>query len=319
MDFTNNTRDTFIAFSIMVFIQLTLLIISTLSGKNLSSSSIFENILRPFATTLIDKLNREGRSDFALIFRGSIVFAILSIIAVGIIIAIEFISPLIGLNGWSDIILLCLLLSPLSIIMPALGISQDNVREGQYKIMAQAVNQNLITSDKHGLRRVSFRGLSTSLIEWVVAPISLFLIGGIFIAYVYAVISIMVRLTNAQHSAFLSVYLLLYRGVHLVLSIIGCLFVGLAACFSVGGKPLSIFKSFKRPPLFVESAFAYTQNIVLGGAGQDRLGNTINAPWIGPEGATAKLEHADVICGVYQYCVSVFLIGVSLFALWAFL
>jgi hypothetical protein len=90
------------------------------------------------------------------------------------------------------------------------------------------------------------------------------------------------------------------------------------ACFSTGGKPIAIFNTFKDTLNMVESALAHTQDITLGGAGQDRHGQPISISWFGGEKTSAKLDHGDVLRGVIQYCITLFLVGVVLFALWGF-
>ncbi len=310
--------DAFIAFAIAIAFQIMTIVMSLLTKRTILPLPIIEHCIRPTAITLIDKLNRDGRSDFALIIRGSIVFTILFVLIFGAGIIIETILIYTNNAAFMGSTLLFLALSPLSFILSALGISSDKTRAGQYRTIAHALNQNLVTTDKYGLRRASYKTLTIGLSQWVIAPILFYLLGGLILTYLYVTLSIFTRVTNQRHNVFLSLYGIIYKIMTILVSFIGVLFIGAGACFSAGGKPLSIFSAFKDKLNMLESAFAHTQHITLGGAGQDRHGQPISTPWFGAENASAKLDHNDVLRGVIQYCITVFLIGVVLFALWGF-
>jgi cobalamin biosynthesis protein CobD/CbiB len=310
--------DVFIAFATAITFQIVTIVISLLTKRTILPLPIIEHCIRPTAITLIDKLNREGRSDFALIIRGSIVFTVLFILILGAGIIIEAFLIYTSNAAFMGSILLFLALSPLSFVLPVLGISSDKTRAGQYRTIAQALNQNLVTTDKHGLRRASYKTLAVGLSQWVIGPILFYLLGGLILTYLYVTLSIFTRVTSQRHKIFLSLYGIIYKIMNILVSVVSVLFVGVGACFSAGGKPLSILNAFKDASNMVESAFAHSQNITLGGAGQDRHGQPISTPWFGADNATAKLDHNDVLRGIIQYCITLFLVGVVLFALWGF-
>jgi hypothetical protein len=258
--------DVFIAFAMAVIFQMLTIALSLITKKTILPLPIIEYCIRPTAITLIDKLNREGRSDFALIIRGSIVFTILFVLIFGAGLIVETLLIYTNNATFMGSILLCLALSPLSFILPVLGVSNDKTGQGQYRVIAQALNQNLVTTDKHGLRRASYKTLAVGLSQWVIAPTLFYLLGGLILTYLYVTLSIFTRVTNQRHNVFLSIYGLIYKAMDMLVSLVTVFFIGVGACFSTGGKPIAIFNTFKDTLNMVESALAHTQDITLGGA-----------------------------------------------------
>ncbi len=300
------------AFSMMIGVHAVLLLLAFVLKKTLNPYPLIEIILRPFLVKLIDKLNRDKRSDFALIFRGVLVFFIIVACLTAYIFIIQKALYLVGYAQFTHIILMMSVMSPLLIMNAVYRLSSDEPKEGSYKYIAQSLNQNLIMTDKHGLRRAGGKAIALSLSQWVIAPILFYVLGDIEGAYLYMALNLFVRISSRDKGAFTNIFGMVYRLANAIANVFGVLIIFLSSLFSAGGKPMKVFKAFKIPSMMTESAIAFAQNITLGGAYQNRLGDTVKSPWVGADGATAKLEHKDVLRVIIQYGISIFLIFVFL-------
>jgi len=303
------------ALILIVLLSGGLTIFAIIAKRVFLPAPIWEGIVRPITVKMIDRLNRSSRTDFALIIRGAIVFFILFALSAFLIYGVEKAMMWIGYGAYSDLILIAFILSPVAILWPAYGVSSENVQRGHYQAIAQGLNVNLVLSDKHSLRRASARSVAVALCDWVAAPMLIFIIGGVYYAYLFFVISLMVRVSGADTSPFVMVFGFLYRLFKIVMLPLLFTIIFAASFFAPGSKPLRTFGALKYPMHIAEATFAFSQTIVLGGAFQNRVGHAVNTPWVGPEGATAKLEHKDVIRVLIHYGICLFLLVVSLFAL----
>lgn len=310
--------DAFMALFIVITVQTIFVFLSRFIQKGVNPMPIAEMALRPIVIFLCDKLNREGRSDFALVIRGIFVFTVIfGLLTLGGI-AIEQILVMFGFGIFIDIILLMLLISSVAMVPSAYAVSRVKPTKGQYRHIAQSLNINMIPADEYGLRRLAVKALCLSLTEWMLAPILFFLIGGIPMACVYFSLSLFIRINAEPRATFVSLFVYLYRGLRLFADFIASMFFMLASLFTAGGKPLQFFNGVTRHGVGALTAFAYTQNLTLGGSSQNRHGHKLNEEWIGPDGSTAKITQKDVLRVIIHYCITIFLILVSLFTLYVF-
>ena len=286
--------------------------------KSISPMPLIECVLRPSLIKIIDKLNRPDRSDFALIIRGTITFFIIFAILCGVSYGVNFVMPMIGYRQWTHVVSLALILSPIMIVKTAYAVSVEKPIDGSYLRLSQSLNQDLIPADKHGLRRAGCKAMALSLIEWVVAPSLFYIVGGVIGAYLYVSLSLFIRISGQESPSFISVFRYIYKATNGVSGVFGLMLIFLSSLFSTGGRPLRVFKSLKHPPIMTEAALAYAQNIALGGAFQNRLGETVKANWVGADGATAKLEHKDILRVIIQYSITVFLIVAGLLSFYLY-
>jgi len=317
--FQSRGDDALFAILAVIIIQSVLILISKFIGKAVMPVPLIEAIARPLAVFLCDRLNRKGRSDFALVIRGSLVFFMMGVIVFGLGILIEQFMATTQFHPYMNVVILAVTLSPLSILPIILGVSKGRAKQGQYRALAIITNQNLITSDDHGLRRVCYQSLVIAMIDYVIAPLLFYVVAGMWGAYLYVTLSIMVRVAGRNNPAFLSLYYLLYRALYFIASWVGCVFMILAAFFSAGASRSQILKSVRYPQHIILACFAFSQKITLGGAFQDRLGNGIKSPWIGADNASAKIDHRDVLRGVIHYSITLFLVLVVLLATYIYL
>lgn len=314
--FGMRANDALAALVVMMVVHLIVIGMSLIVKKQFAVMPIVESILRPFIMALTDKLNRKGRTDFALIIRGAIVFffVLASLTIIGIF--IENVLAMVGFGAWIDIALLCLVLAPVAVLHPVLSVSADKPRNGAYQVIARALNQNLIPADKHGLRRASVATLILALVEWVCAPIIFYMIGGIPLCYLYVSLSLFVRIAADNTGAFVSIFGFAYRVLSLISNSFASVIIITASAFTAGGKPLLAIKGGVK--MSANAAMAYAQNIAIGGAIQNRHGEAIAAPWIGPKKATAKVTHKDVLRVAIHYGIALFFILIILFMIYAF-
>lgn len=321
--FLSRTDDALYALAGAIILQLVLLLVYALAKRPVMAMPALEMVCRPVAVFLNDKLNRGHRSDFSLIIRGLIVAFLLAGVIFALGIGVEYLSVIAGIGAWMDIVLLLLILSPVAALRPAYQLSFDKPHEGVYLRAAYALNRNLIHADIYGHRRSGYRLLALALGEWCLAPLFFYLAGGIPGAYVYVALSLFCRVAGHADTSrpFLSFLDPIWRIAGIVPSAAAIVTVALAALFAPGGRPLQVLKAFRYllGDQAAEAAYAYAQNIVLGGAEQDRSGEGVRRPWIGRDNATAKLSHQDVIRGGILHCIALFLTIVGLFALDAFL
>lgn len=273
-----------------------------------------EILFRPFAVFLVDRLNRTGRSFYALMIRGMIVFALLAFIILGFCFFVRAVtSPYHG-----DVVLLLLLLAPVLSVFAALGLASDTHAPRSYRYVAEALNRNLVKVDEAGHRRNGFDILALSYTEWMVAPIVFYLLGGIGGAYLYATLSLFCRVTGAAqgNSNFLSICAWLWRLLRFAPYTLSVVIIGLSAIFVPKGHPLAGLKSLTSGVLAV---YAGAVGITLGGSYQDRHGQTVKQQWFGRRGTTARITRGDVMRGCYLHGIAVFIFAVILFALFAYL
>lgn len=311
--------DALFSLLLMLVIQAAVMAVGVFIRKSFNPAPYAAVLMRPLAVFLCDKLNRDGRSDFALVVRGSLVFFVILAVISFVGIGLEQLFVTTGLGAYMDVFMLALLISPISVLVPAYAVSRPNARKGSYRYISQALNQNLIPSDDFGLRRAAVRAMSLSLNDWVIAPILFYLLGGMPLVCLYVSLSLFIRVTARNTPVFLSIYAYAYNVLEKLAAIICLVTVFSSSVFSAGGRPFQVLQAVGKDGLNVESFFAYAQNVTLGGSIQNRQGEKIQQGWVGPEGTTAKITRKDVIRIAIQYAISVFLVFVMLFAMYVFL
>ena len=264
---------------------------------------VAEMLLRPLAVLLVDKLNRTKRAPISLIIRGAIVALILFCVAVAALLTVQSFLP----ENLSDLVFLVLLLSPIAPLFLGLELSKEKPSEGAYRHASQALNRNIIKVDAAGHRRNVFDVFALSLSEWIIAPALFYCIGGIGAAYCYCVISLLCRIAGEGKDTrlFLSVFWYVYRLLSIVPRMFASVIVILAGVFTPKAHPFYGVGVLLRAG-GVASVYAHVLGVTLGGAYQDRHGQAIDRPWVGRDGATAKLSHVDVIRGCFLQGISIF-------------
>ena len=308
------TDDALFALTLAICIHLVVMFLGKIGGVVVKPMPLIEILFRPFFTRLVDKLNRENRTEFALIIRGIIVFAIMMICIYGVGFGLKYGLGMIGFAQMAGVVMLLLCLSPCLSIPLVLASSKEKPRKGVFLNVAESLNQNLVTSDVHGLRRNACKLLAVSLIEWCVAPLFFYLLYGLPTLCLYVSLSLFVRISGENSKTFQSFLGIIYKVMKGVAGIFSVFFVFSASIFSTGGRPYKTFHAYAGTYDLTLAALANAQNIILGGPYQDRYGQSVKHGWVGPKGATAKLERADVTRCAIMSAITVFILFVTLFA-----
>jgi adenosylcobinamide-phosphate synthase len=264
-----------------------------------------------------DRMNSPKRSKADLAFRGFMISAFVIVIAA--LIGKSFAQATIAepLYGITQILLLSLLLTVGSVWFALLrlyfAMEQDKVIEGVYYAIAHSSRINLAAGDDFGVTRAAM-GLSVrSFDKGLVAPALWFLIGGFPAACIYSALAMMCwrfgknGLGNNGSSGFATVPLALERLMGFIPSLFTAAFITLATIITPTAsiqKGVTAWLGHKNrapyeqggPPL---SALAWALNVSLGGAAQDLSGHAIKGVWVGPEGATAQLDHKHLRRAIY--------------------
>lgn len=316
MDFLNRCDDALMALLITIFLQLICMMIMAVTKRPIGNVPIIEALTRQMVQKLVDRLNRSGRSHFALMMRGTIIFFLLLATALFLFIGLEFVMGALSVSAYHHMVVLMMCLSPCAIIMTALQVSAtQKTHTGFYRSLALAIHRNLVKSDRYAQRRAGGQALVTALTEWMMAPLVIYVAFGVPIFTLYIALSLFIRSVADDNSAFVAPFYWLYKTLQFVPSVILSLLLCVASIFTAGGNPMRALKGLKHWKSMPLATLAYAQNVILGGATQNLSGQKIPHDWVGPEGATAKLDHKDVIrlcihCGITMFltCVTLYVI-----------
>jgi hypothetical protein len=285
----------------IVVVQIFCILGALIFKHRLAPMPIAEIILRPLFIPLIDRLNRSDRTDFALIIRGMIVFIMILAILFGFLYFFKIINVFVAFN--LSFLPLILFLSPLSGLLTVYFASKGR----NFQSLSIGLNQNLIPTDEHGMRREGGKLLSLALTDWFLFPFILFIVLGWPALLAFATVSIFCRLSASPDSPFTMLFQKAYNLTAVILNVIIMPFMIFVSFFSIGASPVKILRATKHPYLLVLACFAYGQNVVLGGTYQNRYGETVKRNWVGPKGATARVDHMATIRFMIYHWVTVFL------------
>ena len=314
MDVLYRLDNSLMAVVIVLALQVLCMTIMLVLKRPFAVSPPIESIVRALLFSAIIRLNRRDRADFTLMIRGTIVFSILMATLTLVIIALEFLMGALNIVRWYEPVVLALFLGPLAVMVSVLKVSSDKkTDEGFYRSLVHVANKNLVKSDVHAQRRIGCAVMMMAFVEWMIAPIMIYVFVGLPALILYASLSLFIRGVGQASGAFVFPFYWLYVLMRFIPSLMASLMVAAASIFTTGGKPLSALKGgghFREMPL---ATLAYAQNIILGGASQNRMGEKEKSPWLGPDAATAKLDHRDVIRVCIHYGIALFLSVVTLF------
>ena len=265
-----------------------------------------------------------SRSPSSLAFRGSI-FAILFLLGGAALGAgAHMLVRHYPLSGFSEPILLALTLAAggvwvaLQKLFHALR-EGKKLTKGSYYPIAVSTRTDLNSTDDYGIARVGIGFMASSFDKALVAPLFWYLIGGIPLAYLYAGIAaarwalakegfakglgntslFLERLFGCLpyivSSLLMTLAALLTPGAQLSRAVPGILSGQGQAPYAEGGKPVTIV--------------AWAMHISLGGPVLDLDGSALKKAWVGPSGATAKVDKGHLRRAIYMGVMGCFLLG----------
>lgn len=260
-----------------------------------------------------DKLGNPQRMRADLLFRGFLlcVFAVFMAVLLGR--AAEILTGIYPYYAVPEVLLLSMALSSGALWNALMRLYKVLDRPGSEKgvffMIAQTTRTNLNSTDNFGITRAGMALAARSFDKGAVAPVLWYLIGGLPFVFAYSALAALSwrfgkdgfskgfgetalaleKLFGAVPT-FLSGFLLTAASIVTpsagIARSIGSWFVFQnSAPYAQGGLPVSVM--------------AYALNISLGGPVQDLGGSALKNTWVGPKGASAKVDHHHLRRGLY--------------------
>lgn len=262
-----------------------------------------------------DRLNRAGRSRGDLIFRGFLftVFGVVFAFFIGRGVADMGESLRDGSTMEVVFVTLCLTSGTVWFILLRLyfAMEKDGSSKGAYFGISRSTRFNLNSTDDFGIVRAGIGYAGNSFDKGLVAPAFWYMLGGVPVLAVYSIISAFSwRFGRCGHTnGFGSVMLALEKLMGLVPAYLSGFLLAAAAAMTPTArmsKILSAWWSVKHRATYeqggpVLTALAWPLDVMIGGPVQDLSGDKIPNGWVGPEGATAQLEHVHLRRAIYMH------------------
>ncbi len=260
-----------------------------------------------------DRLDKPQRRRGDLIFRGFLLtaFAILISFTGGRL------AVLAGEGGQDygtiEIFFLALSLTTGSVWFVLLrlyfAMEQQGSAQGAFYGLSRSTRLNLNSTDDFGITRAGMGFAAVSFDKGMVAPVFWYLIGGLPILAVYTALSAFAwRFGKCGHtSGFGTVPLELEKLMGFIPSYLsGYLFAAAAAMTPTAriSQSLRAWWAVKNKAPYEQggpalSALAWPLEIMIGGPVQDLSGTVLKNAWVGPEKASARLDHKHLRRGIY--------------------
>lgn len=262
-----------------------------------------------------DRLNKPGRPHGDLVFRGflfaafGIAFAF--ILGRGIAdMAAEFPS-----GGATEIAFVTLALTSGSVWFVLLrlyfAMEKDGSTQGAFYGLSRSTRFNLTSTDDFGIVRAGVGFAGVSFDKGLVAPAFWYLIGGLPILAVYSLLSAFAwRFGQCGHTqGFGSVALALEKLMGFVPALLSGFLLAAAAAMTPTARLSKILPAWwavKHKATYAQggpamTALAWPLEVMIGGPVQDFAGTTLPNGWVGPEGATARLDHKHLRRAIYVH------------------
>ncbi len=204
----------------------------------------------------------------------------------------------------------------------------QKVSPGAYANIARTGRTDLSRSDDYGVTRVTMAMMARCFDKGLVAPLTLFLILGLPGAYIYASLAFFAwRFGKDGYSkGFGTVSMGLEKVLGWVPMTISGSLMAAAGLFTPTGGMTRAIKALMRPggAPYAEgglpvTAMAHALDVSLGGPVMDLDGSAVARKWVGPEGATARLEAGHLRRALYISMMAHLLLVASLLGvmMWA--
>jgi len=264
----------------------------------------------PFIWSVMDKafgrvgerMDKKNRKKSDLVFRGFLFCTILLFLA---LLMVKPLSHWATQNSTFEVIVISLCLTSGSVWYMVLKLyftlSQEGKAKGGYFGLSRSSRTDLNSTDDHGITREGLAFSAISFDKGLVAPSLWYLVGGLPFLVIYSTLSFSAwRFGKCGFTkGFGSVPIALERLLGLPASLFSGFLYTAAAAVSPTAKMTQALKSWwvarDQVPYeqggVVLSALAWPLEVSLGGPVQDISGSTLKKAWVGPEGATAQIEH----------------------------
>lgn len=249
-----------------------------------------------------ERMDKKSRKQSDLVFRGFLFCTILLFVA---LLLVKPISHWSSQNSIFEVILISLCLTSGSVWYMVLKLyftlSQEGKAKGGYFGLSRSSRTDLNSTDDHGITREGLAFSAISFDKGLVAPSLWYLVGGLPFLLVYSTLSFCAwRFGKCGFTkGFGSVPIALEKLMGFPTSLFSGFLFTAAAAVAPTAKITKALKSWwaahDQVPYeqggVVLSALAWPLEVNLGGPVQDISGSTLKKAWVGPEGATAQIEH----------------------------
>ena len=260
------------------------------------------------------RMDRLHRSKHDLMFRGFVLTAFM----VGFCLLIAKICENLILNysfyGFSEVLALSMLITSGSVWFAVLklyfALEKKDVGKGAYYIISRSTRIDLNSVDDFGITRTAMGFLARSFDKGLVAPVFWYLIGGLELGFVYACVAMLAWRFGKDGftKGFGDIPLALEKLMGLIPSVFAGIlfsFIGYGGAFR---RAFSLVKPghFKGKASYYQgglplTALAWHKNVALGGPVKDISGSALQNDWVGPEGASAKLDHKILRWAIFTH------------------
>ncbi len=279
-----------------------------------------------FLGTLGDRLAKKERKRADLMFRGFLItaFGVLFAFMVGKIV-LRFIIG-IGDDGWLEVLFVALSLTSGTVWFVLLrlyfALEKDGSAKGAFFGIARSTRVNLNSTDDYGITRVGLGFTGVSFDKGLVAPAFWYFVGGIPLMAIYTVLSALAwRFGKGGFSkGFGEVPVALEKLMGFVPSILAGFLLAAASAVTPTAKlskALTVLWAVRDQSPYEQgglpvAALAWPLEVSLGGPVKDIAGSTIKNDWVGPKGASAKVDYVHLRRGIIMNVVAHLLFLLSL-------
>lgn len=275
----------------------------------------------PFLWLILDKtfgkigarLDRKERKRADLIVRGFFLTLAGALVVLGMGVFAADLAAARSFYGVTEVFFLALALTGgsvwFSLLQLYFAMRDKKVSKGAYYAIARSTRADLSGSDDYGITRAGMGLAARSFDKGLVAPVFWYLIGGLPGAYLYAALAaISWRFSRDGFTAGFGVFALrLEKLAGFAPNILSGVLMALAGLFTpTGGMTRALIGQLfgKEKAKYEEgglpvTAMAFSLGVTLGGPAVDLDGISLKKAWVGPKGASARLEEGHLRRALY--------------------
>ena len=237
------------------------------------------------------------------------------------------VTVLYPLSGLTEVILLSLCLSAgtlwVALLKLVFALKDKRVGKGAYYAIASSSRCDLSGADDYTITRVGLALAARNFDKGLVAPILWYLIAGLPGAFVYAGLAAFAWRFGKDGftKGFGRLPLALERLMGFVPTLLAGVLMAAAGLLTPTGGMMRAFMGLSggekgRAPYEQGgkpvTAMAWSLAVSLGGPNQDLDGSTLKRAWVGPDGATARLDAGHLRRAIYIHLMAVLLLLAAL-------
>ncbi len=262
-----------------------------------------------------DKMDRLHRSKPDLMFRGFLLSAFALVFCLFIAKICENLVLNYNYRGFTEVFLLSGAITSGSVWYAILklyfALEKKEMGKGAYYAISRSTRVNLNSVDDFGITRVGMGYLARSFDKGLVAPVFWYLIGGLELAFAYACIAALSWRFGKDGftKGFGEISLVLERLMGIVPALLSGFMLSVVGYDAVLKRAVELFKATKNKDRaapyaqggFALSALAWHLGVTLGGPVKDLGGSALKNLWVGPEKASAKVDHKKLRLAIFTH------------------